>query len=50
VLTQALTLDKEIDGLKQDLSKCTEQMERSDREYKSAADRYLLSGDPKKEQ
>lgn len=50
VLTQALELENEVAGLKSDLSKCWQQMDRNDRDYKSAADRYLLSGDPRKEQ
>jgi len=50
VFTQALQLESEIEALQTDVGKCWQQFEMGERGAKSAADRYNLAGDPRKEQ
>ena len=53
VFQNALKLESEIQGLTADVNKCWKAMERRDdhsSNYKSAADKYNLRGDPEKEQ
>lgn len=50
MLNQGLELESEIKALEHDIERVWQQMDRGDQQYKSAADKYLATQDPRKEQ